>query len=83
MMNLTQEQFDELRAGRAVRVPTPEIGADCVVLRADLFDRVQRVLAYDDSPWTEDEQRALLRSFGEKAGWDDPDLDVYEEYRRK
>jgi hypothetical protein len=54
-----------------------------VVLRADLFERVRRVLEYDDATWTPEEQAALLRSFGEKAGWDDPELDVYEEYRRK
>lgn len=66
-----------------MRITTPEVGEDCVVLPATLFERVKRVLDYDDGPWTEQEQQALLRSFGQSAGWDDPAMDVYEEYRRQ
>jgi hypothetical protein len=32
---------------------------------------------YDDSPLTEEEQRELLIQAGLRAGWDDPEMDVY------
>jgi hypothetical protein len=38
---------------------------------------------YNDEPLTDDEKLAALRHAGERAGWDDPELDVYEEYRER
>ena len=34
---------------------------------------------YDDSPITEKEREALLVQAGLRAGWDDPEMDVYNE----
>ncbi|MBW3540167.1 MAG: hypothetical protein KY476_07850 [Planctomycetes bacterium] len=36
-------------------------------------------IEYDDSPITIDEQRELLRWLGPRIGWDDPEMDVYDE----
>jgi len=36
---------------------------------------------FEDDPITPAERRHLLAEFGKRAGWDDPELDVYEEYR--
>jgi hypothetical protein len=78
-MNLTTDQQRAVREGDAVAVTIDD--TECVLLRRDIFDRVRRVVEYDDSAWSDAEKRAILRSFGEKAGWDDPELDVYEQYR--
>jgi hypothetical protein len=35
--------------------------------------------AYDDSEWTPEERDQLLREFGERADWDDPAMDAYDD----
>lgn len=81
-MTLTTDQLEALKQGVPVRLVPPDMVVECVVLRADVYDRVKTLL-YDDSPLRDDERLAAIKSAGERAGWDDPELDVYEEYRRK
>ena len=38
-----------------------------------------QVIQYDDSPITEEERKALLVELGLSIGWDDPEMDVYNE----
>jgi hypothetical protein len=47
MIELTEEQRRELRQGTPIRVALPEIGAECVLLRADVYERL-RSLVEDD-----------------------------------
>jgi hypothetical protein len=63
-MNLTPEQVEAVRRGETVRVA--EAGAEVVVLRADIYDRL----------------RAVVDGVTRRAGWDDPALDAYERYRK-
>lgn len=43
------------------------------------LDRYERFKAFfEDDPVSHDEQRALLRDFGRRAGWDDPAMDDYD-----
>jgi hypothetical protein len=79
---LTNEQREALRQGEALRVTDPETQLECIVVRADVYDRV-RGLVVDDGQLTEEERLALIRAAGARADWDDPELDVYEEYRKK
>lgn len=79
-MTLTIDQKRDLQEGRPVM--TVLDGLECVLLARTKFDQVQKLLDYDDSRWTSDERARLLQSFGERAGWDDPALDVYEQYRK-
>ena len=62
-----------------VRLVDPETNAEYVVLPAETFDQMQEGLFYDDSPLTEEERSALLVELGLKIGWDDPEMDVYNE----
>ncbi len=62
--------------GRPVRLADPETRAEYVVLQAEVYDQVQSLL-YDDAPLTTDERSALLVQAGLRAGWDDPEMDVY------
>ncbi|MEX2140146.1 MAG: hypothetical protein WD894_12850 [Pirellulales bacterium] len=75
-MNLTAEQVQAVQKGEPVRLSDPLLG-DYVVVRADVF----QALAYDDGALSNNERGYLFREFGRRAGWDDPELDVYEEYR--
>ncbi len=75
-MNLTAEQVQAVQKVEPVRLLDPAMG-ECVVVRADVF----QALAYDDGALTNCERGYLFREFGRRAGWDDYELDVYEEYR--
>ncbi len=80
-MILTAEQQQAITQGEAVRLSPPDVVIECVVLRADVYDRVKTLLC-DDSPLKEAEKAAAIRCAGERADWNDPELDVYEEHRR-
>jgi hypothetical protein len=79
MIELTPEQRQQLDAGRAVDVTDPETAQPYVVLRKDVFDRVQRLL-YDDSEVTQDELRLMLARSAEANGWNEPGMDAYDRY---
>ncbi len=61
-----------------VRLVDPETNVEYVVLPAEAFAQMQEKL-YDDSPLTEEEQDILLVELGLSIGWDDPEMDVYNE----
>ena len=74
-MILTKEQRTAIETTGNVRISVD--GIECVLVRSDVFDRVQTVLGED---WTHDEMRiALARSFTEN-GWDEPGMEVYDDY---
>ncbi len=49
---------------------------ECVVLLANVYDRLKNLI-YDDSPLTSEEKTRLLIEAGKRAGWDDPEMDIY------
>ena len=61
-----------------IRLVDPKTNLEYVVLPAEIFDRVLHVF-YDANPLTIEEQRALLVQVGLSVGWDDPEMDVYNE----
>lgn len=81
-MSLTDEQREAIRQGQAVRLIDPTTQVECVVVRADVYERVRSLLV-DDGPLTEEERRAAIQAAGLRADWDDPELDAYEQYRRQ
>ena len=76
-MNLTEQQKLAVRKGEAVRVQEEEL--ECVVVRADVYDRLKH-LPYDDSDWTADELRLMLARSAEANGWSEPEMDAYDNY---
>lgn len=60
-----------------VRLVDPETDAEYVVVPVETFERMRKGVYYDDSPLTEEERRHLLIQAGLRAGWDDPEMDVY------
>ena len=68
-----------------VRLVDPETNVEYVVLPAETFEQMRNRVYYDDGPITEEERRALLIQAGLRAGWDDPEMDVYNDLdpRRK
>ena len=87
MIALSKEIQQAVRTAKEnpVRLIDPETNVEYVVLPAETFEQLQNGVYYDDSPITEEEQSALLIEFGLRAGWDDPEMDVYNDLdpRRK
>jgi hypothetical protein len=76
-VNLTLEQKQALDNGQAVSLLMD--GTEYVVLRKDVYEQVKRVLPYDDGPLGELERRFLLQQAGERAGWNDPEMSIYDD----
>ena len=60
-----------------IRLIDPETNVEYVVLPAEIFEQMRKGVYYDDGPITEEEQMALLVEMGLSIGWDDPEMDVY------
>ncbi|PYS60112.1 MAG: hypothetical protein DMF74_19580 [Acidobacteria bacterium] len=80
MITMPKELLQAVRGsqGQPVRVADPETQEEYVVLPADMYERIEG-LFYQDDPLTTDERRALLIKAGLRAGWDDPEMDIYNE----
>lgn len=76
-MHLTKDQFEQAKSGRAVEIA--ENGEEFVLIRKDLYERVKAVL-YDDSEPSHDELRAIFARGVESSDWNDPAMDVYDDY---
>ena len=67
MIELTQQQRQELNGPEPLRLRDPDTNETYVLVRADVYERM----------------RAIIDGYTKRAGWDDPALDVYEQYRKK
>jgi len=76
-MHLSEQQKTALHNGEAVRTRDKDL--ECVVMRADVYDRVKQLL-YDDSSWTDEELRRMLAKSAEANGWNEPEMDAYDNY---
>ena len=80
MITLSEELREAVKNSKhnLMRLVDPETKAEYVVLPAETYAQMQ-VIQYDDSPITEEERKALLVELGLSIGWDDPEMDVYNE----
>ncbi|MEK6407752.1 MAG: hypothetical protein AABN34_12370 [Acidobacteriota bacterium] len=78
MITLPKDIQDAVRTSedQPIRLTDPETNSEYVLLPADLYDQI-RDLFYEHSTLTRDEKRALMLRAGLRAGWDDPEMDVY------
>ena len=60
-----------------VQIIDPQTNRRYVLLRADVYERLHLLLG--SGPLSKDEQQWLLREAGRRAGWDDPEMDVYDD----
>ena len=82
-IQLTEEQWASVQGDEPVRVNDPTRSATFVLVRADIYERFKSL--FEEDPVTEQERLFQLPEFGKRAGWDDPEMDVYDELhpRRK
>jgi len=60
-----------------LEIVDPETHQRYVLLKADVFDRIH--LFFAGGPLSKEEQRFLLEQAGRRAGWDDPEMDIYDD----
>ena len=79
MITLTKEIQQAIKDSQEepVRLVDPETNVEYVVVPVETFERMRKGVYYDDGPITEEEQTALLVEMGLSIGWDDPEMDVY------
>ena len=77
---LTEElqQALEEQGGAPVKVVHPVTNEVYFLIAANQYDRLKPLFEHD--PMTEQEQRFLLQQAGKRAGWDDPEMDAYDNY---
>ncbi len=75
MIELTPGQRLELDAD-VLRVIDPETRTKYVLVREDVYERLEALLVPDRLPLSE--QQAALHAAGLRAGWDDREMDVYD-----
>ncbi len=77
-IQLTEEQWANVQEGEVpVRVMVPEQSRAFVLVQADVYERLKSLFEAD--PVTEHERRFQLQAFGKRAGWDDPEMDIYDD----
>jgi len=78
-IHLTEAQWADVTRGNEVpvRVCDPAQSASFVLVRADVYERFKSL--FEEDPVTEQERLFHLQQFGKRAGWDDPEMDVYDD----
>ena len=77
-IQLTEEQWANIQTGEPpVRVSDPARNAAFVLVRADVYERFKSL--FEEDPVTVQERLFQLQQFGKRAGWDDPEMDIYDE----
>jgi hypothetical protein len=78
MLTIPKELQQAIRAshGRPLRLTDPDTHAEYVLLQADMYDQLHGLSDHAIS-LTPDERRAVLIQAGLRAGWDDPEMDIY------
>ena len=80
MIELTAEQRLELNTG-IPRVIDPETRTTYVLVKEEVYERLEALLVPDRL--TVPEQQAALHAAGLRAGWDDPEMEVYDREESK
>ena len=75
MIELTADQRVQLNTD-GPRVIDPETRTRYVLVREDAYERLEAFLV--PKRLTPNEQQAALHAAGLRAGWDDPEMDVYD-----
>jgi len=80
MITLPKDIKEAVRSSddQPIRLTDPETNSEYVLVSADVYDQI-RGLFYEHSTLTRDEKRELMLRAGMRAGWDDPEMDVYNE----
>lgn len=77
MIELSEEQRENVLQGNPVRLAMPELGTDCVVLRADVYEQLRSILEEDSEP----DMRTVALLIEHNMREDDADDPLLESYQ--
>jgi len=77
-VDLTAEQWSALERGQEVRVTNSTSSLECVVIRADVYDRVKALLPDFDPKETYPAVDEVVRE-----DWSDPIMAEYDDYESR
>ena len=80
MIALTDLQRQSIRQGDPVRLQHPEIGTDCIIMRADVYERLRSLLQDEDGPDMRTVARLIEHNMREDDA-NDPLLESYQDSR--
>jgi hypothetical protein len=75
MIELNEEQRRELKQGGPIYALDPQTNEKYVLVRAELFDRLESLFRED---WSNEVYNTAMAVFA-REGWDNPRMDVYDE----
>lgn len=77
-IQLTEQQWATVQDGETpVRVSGPALGETFVLVPDYVYERFKSL--FEEDSVTEQERLSQLQQFGKRAGWDDPEMDVYDD----
>ena len=68
----------ERQGDRPIEVVDPATNKVYLLVPREQYERLKPI--FEDEPLSALEQRELLRQAGQRAGWDDPEMDAYDHY---
>jgi hypothetical protein len=72
-----QRALDD-HGGQPLEVVDPDTNRAYIVIAREYYDRLKPL--FEEDPMTLKEKRRLLRDAGNRAGWDNPEMDAYDRY---
>jgi hypothetical protein len=78
-MNLTSDQQQAL--GKGEPVPITVAAIECVVIRKDIYERVQHLCGYDTNEFDPDDALPLVNDVMKESDEHDPLLDSYQRFK--
>lgn len=77
-LNAEQQQVLREHGEQPVELLDPETNRVYILIGRDQFERMRPI--FENDSLTEKEKEHLLREGGRRAGWDDPEMDAYDQY---
>ncbi|HCO27389.1 MAG TPA: hypothetical protein DIT97_31935 [Gimesia maris] len=78
-MKLTKEQAEAISRGE--EIPVDVEGTECVLVRKDIYAKISEDVSKGRSDeLTEEDIRKLLARSYESSDWNDPAMDIYNDY---
>jgi hypothetical protein len=75
---LTNDQWQAVQNGQAVRIPSPATDCDCIVVRADVYERISALV---EDGLSAEQVGTLVEQAMREYDEGDPLLDSYQNYR--
>lgn len=75
-ISAAQRRALEQSAGRPIRLVDPERNEQYILMRAEIYERLEATLALDEP--ASDAEFALFCAWGKSSGWEDPSDSVFD-----